>query len=63
MMGRKQKLVDGSEYDLLFAKNRYCYLQNHNTGVKKIKRKMNKRFRRDLKLETDRIIKELICGL
>jgi len=60
-MGRKQKLVDGSEYDLLFSKNRYCYLRNHNTGVKKIKRKMNKRYRRYLKIETDYMAMEELC--
>jgi len=48
-MGRKQKLIQAAEFDLLFAKEWYCYLNNHIAGVRKIKRNMNKRLRRELK--------------
>lgn len=51
MMGRKQKLIDGDEQDVVYARGLYCYLRNNNKLVKFIKRKMNKRMRRELKKE------------
>jgi len=45
--GRKQKLKTGAEYDLLYAKSLYCYLRNNNNAVRKIKRGMNRRQRRE----------------
>jgi hypothetical protein len=49
MMGRKQKLTSGAEYDLIFAKDIYCYLRNHVVSVRKIKHGLNKRYRKSLK--------------
>ena len=51
MMGRKQKLINGDEHDVVGAWRKvYCYLQR--AGVtKKIKTKLNKRFRRQAKEE------------
>lgn len=49
MMGRKQKLKGGDEYDVVCGwRGWYCYLKR--AGVcKAIKRKMNKRARREAK--------------
>lgn len=48
MKGRKQELKNGSEHDLLYGRNIYCYLDR--AGVtKSIKRGMNKRARREAK--------------
>ena len=49
MMGRKQTLKGGEEYDVVSNwRKLYCYL--HRAGVaKSIKKKMNKRARRDAK--------------
>lgn len=50
MMGRRQKLIDGGEFDVVYSKGIYCYLSR--AGVRrKIKRKMNKRERREAKLK------------
>jgi hypothetical protein len=51
MMGRKQQLKDGLEYDVVFGRGVYCYLVNHHNIVKWVKRKMNKRLRRKYKKE------------
>jgi len=47
MMGNKQKLITGEEVDLIYAKKSYCYLQNNIKLVKKIKRGLSKRKRRE----------------
>jgi hypothetical protein len=49
MMGRKQTLKDGLEYDVIYGRHIYCYLKNRPVNVKYAKRKMNKRMRRDFK--------------
>lgn len=49
--GRKQKLKTGDEYDLIYAKKLYCYLQNNTKLVRKIKRGLNKRYRKEMKEE------------
>jgi hypothetical protein len=42
----KQKLKSGDEYDLIYGRGIYKYLER--AGVKKwIRRKLNKRFRRE----------------
>ena len=51
MMGRKQKLVDGLEEDVIYARKIYCYLKNTPSIVKWAKRKLNKRWRREGKKE------------
>ena len=49
MMGRKQKLKGGDEFDVVGGWRRwYCYLQRAG-AVKAIKKKMNKRSRSDAK--------------
>tara|TARA_R110000744_G_scaffold11441_5_gene34659 strand:+ start:369 stop:563 length:195 start_codon:yes stop_codon:yes gene_type:complete len=51
MMGRKQKLKGGDEYDVLGGWRRWhCYLQRAG-AVKTIKKKMNRRDRHDAKLK------------
>lgn len=42
MMGRRQKLIDGDEVDIVHK----CFVSYHRREVKRIKRQMNKRFRR-----------------
>ena len=46
--GRKQKVKTAAEMDWLYEKRRYCYLKN-GKAVRKIKRQMNRRWRRELK--------------
>ena len=49
MMGRKQKLKGGDEFDVVGGWRRwYCYLQRAG-AAKTIKKKMNKRARADAK--------------
>jgi hypothetical protein len=49
MMGRKQTLKGGDEFDLVSSwRKMYCYLQRAGTA-KSIKKKMNKRARKDAK--------------
>lgn len=57
-LGRKQKLIDGYEYDHLYAKKIYCYLINPDT-VRFIKRKMNRRYRQELKHDTRKELEEV----
>ena len=53
MMGRKQTLKGGDEYDLVSNwRKLYCYLQRAGVA-KSIKKKMNKRARKDVKRKLD----------
>ena len=52
MMGHKEPLKKGYEYDLIYAKKHYCYLQNNNKQVRFIKRSMRKRLRNNQNHET-----------
>jgi hypothetical protein len=54
--GRKQVLKTVAEEDLLYAKTLYCYLANNRGVIKRIKRGMNKRYRKELRED---MIKEL----
>jgi hypothetical protein len=56
--GRKQKLKTGDEFDLIYAKKLYCYLQNNTKLVKKIKRGLNKRYRKEMKEEGELDLQE-----
>jgi len=56
MMGHKGTCKSGEDYDLLFAKELYCYLQNNNKTVKYIKRSMIKRLR---KMSNDELINQI----
>lgn len=49
--GRKQKIKTGDKWDLMYAKKWHCYLQNNNKLVKKLKKWMNKRYRKEMKAE------------
>ena len=48
--GRKQKLKSGAEVDLIYGKHLYCYLKN-GKAVRKIKRQLNKRYRKEMRVE------------
>ena len=54
--GRRQILKTGAEYDLLYAKGLYCYLKNGNRVKHNLKKQMNRRYRREIKIDT---LKEL----
>lgn len=53
MMGHRQKLKDGFEWDVLFGRKHYCYLQRAG-AASSIKRRMRRRDRRDGKHEAAR---------
>ena len=55
MMGRKQKLKDGDEYDCASTRSR-ALLSFRPGQTKSIKRKMNKRWRKEAKKD---ILKEI----
>jgi hypothetical protein len=59
-MGRKQRLKDGDEFDVIFNRDLYCYLVNRPINVKRVKRRLNKRFRRELKKELLKELKDLL---
>ena len=48
MMGHKERLKTGAEYDVIFARDVYCYLVN-STAAHKIKKQMTRRNRRKYK--------------
>lgn len=48
--GRKQKIKTAAEMDLLYDKHLYCYLRN-GKAVRKLKRQLNKRYRKEMKEE------------
>jgi hypothetical protein len=50
MMGRRQKLNGGAEWDALYGRGIYCYLSRAGV-LRYIKRGMNKRERRMGKME------------
>jgi hypothetical protein len=51
MMGNKQRLKNGLEYDVIYAKSKYCYLANLPHLVRWTKKVLSKRRRRDAKKE------------
>jgi hypothetical protein len=51
MMGHKDRLKDGYEYDLVYGKQYYCYMKNISGIAKYIKNKINRRSRRNAKKE------------
>ena len=56
--GRKQKTTY-SEVDLLYAKNTYCSFKNKPANAKKLKRQMNRRYRK----MQEKILEEAIAIL
>jgi hypothetical protein len=51
MMGHKDRLKDGYEYDLVWSKKYHCYMKNISGIAKYIKNKINRRSRREAKKE------------
>ena len=51
MMGHKDRLTDGYEWDLLYGKQYYCYMHNISGIAKYIKNKINRRDRYKAKRE------------
>ena len=55
MMGRRQKLIDGDEYDLVCAKKYHSF----RSGIAAwIKRKMARRARKEARKEVHNVIQE-----
>ena len=59
--GRKQRVKTGAEMDWLYAKHIYYYLKN-GKAVRKLKKQMNRRWRRELNEEMLEEVNEDICG-
>lgn len=57
--GRKQKVINGLEQDVLYGRHYFCYLDNRPGLVRWVKRKMNKRYRQQLKEELKKEEEEL----
>ena len=57
--GRKQKLINGLEEDVLYGRHYFCYMDNRPGLVRWVKRKMNKRYRQELKEETKKELEEV----
>lgn len=57
--GRKQKVINGLEQDVLYGRHYFCYLDNIPGLVRWVKRKMNKRYRQELKEETKKELEEV----
>lgn len=51
MMGHRDKLKDGYEWDLIYSKTYHCYMKNISGISKYIKNKINRRGRRKSKLD------------
>jgi hypothetical protein len=51
MMGHKDRLIDGYEWDLLYGKQYHCYMSNISGIAKYIKNKINRRDRHKAKKE------------
>lgn len=49
MMGRKQILKQGYEFDYVYARGVFCYLVNNAKLKKYIKKGLNKRYRQENK--------------
>ena len=59
--GRKQRVKTGAEMDWLYAKRLYCFLKN-GKAVRKLKKQMNRRWRRELNEEMLEEVDEDICS-
>jgi len=51
MMGHRDRLKTGMEYDVIFARRIYCYLFNNSKLKRFVKNAINRRNRRKAKLE------------
>ena len=59
MMGIKQKLKSGLEYDVIYGKKKYCYLVNNNKLVRFAQKAMRKRRRAESKNHMQKVIMEV----
>jgi trans-aconitate methyltransferase len=57
--GRKQKVINGLEMDVIYGRHYFCYMDNRPGLVRWVKRKMNKRYRQELKEETKKELEEV----
>lgn len=57
--GRKQKVINGLEMDVIYGRHYFCYMDNSPGLVRWVKRKMNKRYRQELKEETKKELEEV----
>ena len=57
--GRKQKIINGLEEDVIYGRHYFCYMDNRPGLVRWVKRKMNKRYRQELKEETKKELEEV----
>jgi len=58
MMGHKDKLKSGMEFDVIFARKIYCYLKNNYKLIKYVKKSINRRNRQNSRLEINKILNE-----
>lgn len=56
MMGHREKMNHGDEYDVVHARHRYCYLDRPRVAHT-VKKKMSRRIRREAK----RTLTEEVC--
>ncbi len=54
---KKSYLKNGLEYDVIYARQWYCYISNTKGLTKYVKRQLNKRLRRQIKRELKRVIR------
>lgn len=50
---RRQQLKSGLEVDVILARKHYCFTINNPSIVKWVKRRLNKRWRKELKKEME----------
>lgn len=43
---KKAYPIEGGEYDVICYRHMYCYIKNNPIVVKRVKKQMNKRFRK-----------------
>lgn len=58
-MGRRQILKSGDEQDLVTSKTIHCYLYQPGASAA-IKRRMNRRYRREIRDESDRRLETVL---
>ncbi len=58
---KKSYPKNGLEYDVIYARQWYCYISNTKGLTKYVKRQLNKRLRRQIKRELKRVISRGEC--
>ncbi|MCH8517481.1 MAG: hypothetical protein LAT68_14240 [Cyclobacteriaceae bacterium] len=51
MMGTRQELKHGDEWDVVYARHVYCYLRNRPSTVRDAKRRLRRRRRHEARKE------------